>query len=189
MHNYQGVLVPEADHAKGKVLDGGAASLAVDGAEVLQYILEQRCDSAGMVLPKEDHEGAAGLSNNGHYHSGANPPLTVLDLEHLEKCVQDILEADGLGNVPKGANGRPAGGLLVRIEQPEGLEVDARPLLSADKLCRVVGDESHLRKSTYKRTATQCRMCECVGDKRERERGTDKEGNQPLPLVLQHPLP
>lgn len=85
---------------------------------------------------QEAREGRGRTDGDG----AADARLAVLDLEVGEEDTQDVLRADGLGDVAERVDGGAPNRLLVRLEEVEQLEADAHPLARRDELCAAVGD-------------------------------------------------
>mmetsp|Transcript_7468 Transcript_7468/g.20382 ORF Transcript_7468/g.20382 Transcript_7468/m.20382 type:complete len:356 (-) Transcript_7468:1799-2866(-) len=90
----------------------------------------------------DDGEGRAALRDDGNGHRRADPVLSVLDLEIVEKGHKHVLWSDRLRDVPKCGNRCASNRLAGRAKHIQELEADAHPLFGVDLVGRAVRDRA-----------------------------------------------
>mmetsp|Transcript_13708 Transcript_13708/g.31624 ORF Transcript_13708/g.31624 Transcript_13708/m.31624 type:complete len:219 (-) Transcript_13708:2931-3587(-) len=86
----------------------------------------------------EDSEGPTSLRNNSDCNRCAYTILPFLYFQVIEKHRQNVLRANGLGDVAEGIDSGTTNGLLVCLEHVQKLEADTHPFLGGYKLCSPV---------------------------------------------------
>mmetsp|Transcript_43295 Transcript_43295/g.113771 ORF Transcript_43295/g.113771 Transcript_43295/m.113771 type:complete len:555 (-) Transcript_43295:926-2590(-) len=134
-------VLEERDEGVHVVLAHLADVLEEERERLEHAILHVELGDAVLVhQPGQHGERRARLCDDGDGDGGAHAVLALLYLEVLQQGGEHVLRADGLRNVPKGVDRRPADRLLVCLQHVEQLEADAHPLARGDELGAAVGD-------------------------------------------------